>query len=288
MEPYFTDSLAAFFDHTVVRIALIVAAIILARSIAGMAIERLVRRSIRSHKYANKLDAKKREQTLINVFHTATTVALWIIGALVILSELDVNFAALATGAGVIGLVVGVGAQNFIRDVLAGIFIIIENQYRVGDIITINTDNGTVSGVVEEITVRITRLRDLDGNLHIVQNGAAGVITNRSFDFANVNVDIGVGYDANIDDVEKALNEVGKAMVADNKWQEHIIEPIQFLRVDSFGDSSVNIKALGKVKPGMQWDVAGEFRRRLKTAFDKHGITIPYPQIVVHQPPAKK
>ncbi len=283
MEFYLADTLTDFLNNTLVRIILIVAVIVLARGIAGLAIERMVRRSVRAHRYADKLDEKKREQTLITIFHTATTLGLWVIGILVILSELNVNFAALATGAGVIGLVIGVGAQNFIRDVLAGIFIIIENQYRVGDIITIKINNTEVSGVVEEITVRITRLRDLDGNLHVVQNGSAAFITNRSFDFANVNVDIGVSYDASIDNVETVLNEVGTVMAKDKSWQDHIIEPIQFLRVDSFGDSCVNIKALGKVKPGMQWEVAGDFRRRLKAAFDKHDIIIPFPQLVVHQ-----
>lgn len=245
-------------------------------------IDKIVRQAVRGSKYERKEDEKKREDTLITVFSTAASVALWIIVLLIVLAQLEVNLAALATGAGVIGVVVGFGAQNTIKDFLAGAFIIMENQYRVGDIVTVQSDGGPVSGLVEDITIRITRMRDLDGNINIVPNGSILVVTNLSFEFANVNVDVKVDYKSNLTKVREVMNQVGQAMMDDEQWKSHIMEPIQFLRVDGFEDSGVRIKALGKVEPGMQWDVAGEFRQRLVETFAKEKISIPLPQVVLH------
>ncbi|HSX07680.1 MAG TPA: mechanosensitive ion channel family protein [Candidatus Saccharimonadales bacterium] len=242
-----------------------------------------VRHIVQSHKYSSKHEERQREDTLITIFRTMSAAILWIVGIILVLSELHVHIAALLTGAGVVSVLVGFGAQNTVKDFLAGMFIIMENQYRVGDIITVHGASGTVSGAVESITIRITRLRDLDGALHVVRNGDVSVATNLSFGFSNVNVDLRVAYDSNMEKVIETINKVGDELAKDEVWKEHIVEPIQFLRVDDFGQSAVQIKALGKVRPGNQWDVAGEFRRRLMPAFDKAKIDIPFPQRVVHE-----
>ena len=143
-------------------------------------IGRLVERAVRRHHHTSRAEEHKREATLKNFLRTSSTLAIWFVGSVLILWELNVNFAALLTSAGVIGVIAGLGAQSVIKDCLAGLFIILENQLRVDDIVTIATPTATVSGLVEEVTIRTTRLRDLDGNLHIVTNGAIGVITNRS------------------------------------------------------------------------------------------------------------
>jgi small conductance mechanosensitive channel len=251
-------------------------------------IDRIVRRAIRGHKYAVKLDEEKREKTLSNILHTTSAVVVWVTALFVILWQLDINIAALMTGAGLVGIIVGFGAQNAIKDFLAGIFVITENQYRVGDIVTFHAEGTERSGVVEEITIRITRFRDLDGVMHIVRNGSVGIVSNLSFGHANVNVDVDVAYGTDIDKVEKAINEVGQKLADDEKWSEHIIEPIQFLRVDGFEDSGVRIKSLGTVMPAEQWVVAGEFRRRLLEAFIKNNIEIPFPQLTLHDVRSKK
>ena len=266
-----------------VQVCLTLLAVLVLQFVSRHAIERIVKHSVRSHKYVTRLDGQKRANTLTNVFQTAAAVALWIVGVFVILSQLHVNIAALMTGAGLIGVIVGFGAQSAISDFLAGMFILAENQYRVGDIVTLTVASKEISGVVEDITIRITRLRDLDGNLHIVRNGLTTTITNLTFNYANVNVDVRVAYESDIDTVERVINEVGAAMAEDEKWSKVIKEPIAFLRVDGFEESAVRVKALGKVEPATQWDVAGEFRRRLKKAFEKSGISIPLPQIVVHK-----
>lgn len=284
MDSDITQTLAPILENRLIQVLLTVIAALLLQLVLRSPIERIVRRIIRTHRYSSKEEERKREDTLITVFHTASMVLVWIVAVIVILMQLHVNFAGLLTGAGLIGIVVGVGAQGAIRDFLAGVFIILENQYRVGDIVTLSAGlpNG-VSGVVEDITVRITKLRDLDGNLHIVSNGSVGVITNMTFKYANVNVDIPVTYTTDIDKAKKVINEVGIELAGDEAMGKDITEAIQFLRVDRFDASVMIIKALGKVTAGTQWDVAGEFRRRIMIAFDKKGIEIPYPQVVVHE-----
>jgi moderate conductance mechanosensitive channel len=250
-------------------------------------VDRIVVRAVRHHKYSSLVEEHKREDTLKKVFRATITVVLWVVGLVVILGELHVRIAPLLTGAGVVGVVAGLGAQNLIKDALAGVFIIIENQIRVGDIVTLATATATVSGVVEDITIRTTRLRDLDGNLHILTNGAIGVITNQSYQYAQVNLNFDLNYNTDIDLVEKLIAQAGKMTAETPELVEFIIEPITFLRVDSINESSITVKALGKVTPGNQWAVAGNFRRHIKKLFDTHGVLAPYSQVMVHTPKKK-
>lgn len=284
----FWDTANEVFSYTLAQLALTILILLIVQLIIRTTIDRVIRRVVRGHHYDTMIDEKKREDTLVKMFRTAVAVVVWTVGIIIILWQLDINITALATGAGLIGIVVGFGAQAAIKDFLAGIFIIIENQYRFGDVVTLESNGINVTGEVEDITIRITRLRDMDGNLIIVSNGSIGTVTNLTFKYANVNVDIGVGYNADIDRVEEVINKVGEDMAKDKDWEDKIFEPIQFLRIDEFEDSSVRVKALGKVEPAAQWELAGEFRRRIKKAFEENGIEIPYPQIVVHQIPNKK
>lgn len=283
------DILDFIFAQTLTKIIFILIVALIVQFIVRFTVDKVVRRLIRRHKYQTVLDEKKREKTLSSIFKTLSTVIVWLVAVLSILTVLRVDLAALITGAGLVGVVVGFGAQNTIKDILAGIFIITENQYRVGDIVTLHAAGQPVSGEVEDITVRITRLRDLDGNVHIVKNGSAEVITNLSLYYANVNINIDVTFDADIDEVEKVINKIGADMIAENApLKEHIYEPIKFLRVDGFEPSGVRVKALGKVEPAMQWEVSGAFLRLINVAFKKHGIEMPLTQVVVHTAPKAK
>lgn len=241
-------------------------------------IGRVIRTVVKSHKYESKKVEKQREDTLISILRTSSAVVIWSTAILLIMSNFGVNVAAFATGAGLIGAGLAFGAQSTIKDFLTGIFIIAENQYRVGDVVTLAGQ----SGVVESISIRVTRLRDLDGKLHIIPNGQIDQVTNMTFEFANVNVDVGISYSADIEKTIEVVNKVGQSLANDKDWKDMILEPIEFLRVNQFADSAVEIKCLGKVVPGMQWDVGGEFRKRLKAAFDKNNIEIPFPQRVMH------
>lgn len=271
-------------EQTFFQVAVILTAAYVTQWFIRRYISRIVKRAVRSHKYESRTVERQREKTLVGILGTASAVIVWLIASVLVLSALNVNIAALATGAGLIGIVVGFGAQSTVKDFVAGIFIIAENQYRVGDIVEV----AGKAGVVEDITIHITRLRDLDGNMHVIPNGAIDTVTNMTYQYANVNVNVGVAYNSDIDKVIKVINEVGEDMAGKGKYKEDILEPIAFLRVDSFDDSAVTVKALGKVAPAKQWDIAGEFRHRLKEAFDKNDIEIPFPQRVVHMPAAKK
>ncbi len=272
-----------FLNNPIIRVMLILLFLLTVQLVLRSSTDRIVERVVRTHRYANKNEQRQREDTLKKVFRTTSAILLWIVGIALVLFQLVDNLGALLTGAGLFSVVAGLSAQSLIKDYLAGFFIIMENQYRIDDIITLATPTATVSGVVEDISIRMTRLRDLDGNLHIVSNGTIGVITNQSYQFSSVNVDIKVSYITDIDLVEKLINEAGLATAADKKHKENIIEVVQFLRVDDLGESSVTVKAYGKVRPGSQWEVSGDFRRRLKKSFNKHHIPIPYPTALVHE-----
>jgi small conductance mechanosensitive channel len=233
----------------------------------------VVKQVVHGHHTGTVVDAKKREKTLVGMFRTTAGVVLWTVGVVMILGTL-VNIATLMTGAGLIGVVFGLGAQSIIRDFLAGFFVIVENQYRVGDLITVRAIATEITGVVDDLTVRITRIRDLDGNLHTIPNGVVISVTNLSFGYANANLDIDVAYGADIDRVERVINAVGDMLAQEEEWKKQIIEPIHFLRVEKFGEKQITVRALGKVAPGAQWVVAGEYRRRIIGEFKQKGIPV--------------
>ena len=266
------------------RIAVIIIVLVVIQIIIRRYIHYIVRRAVSGRRYKLAREEKQREDTLATMFLTTATVILWVVGGVVILQELSINLAALATGAGLIGVVVGFGAQSMIKDFVTGTLIILENQYRIGDVVTI----GTQSGVVEDLTLRITKLRDLDGSVYFIPNGEIKAVQNLTLEFSSVVVDVTVSYDTDVDKAEKVINEVGEELAQDEEWQDRTIEPIAFLRVNSFDESGVKLRMLGKVQPSEQWAVAGEYRKRLKKAFEKHAIEIALPQRVIHQHKSSK
>jgi len=241
-------------------------------------VTQIVRRSIHRDNYTSAREEKLREDTIIGLFSAVLRVGIILIAVMVLLSELGLEIGPLLAGAGVAGFAIGFGAQNLIKDFIAGVFIVFENQYRVGDVVELNG----VSGTVKKISMRITVLRDLDGNVHYIPNGSIEKATNMTMEYASINLDIRVAYEADIDKVRDVVNQVGTELAKDKDWKEYILTAPYYARLNGFGDSSVNIKIFGKVLPAKQWSVEGELRRRLKIAFDKNKITIPYPQRVVH------
>lgn len=278
---YATDDLFAILEQLinlrVTRVLAVVLITFLLQLISRTVIRYVVRHVVKSSRHTSKSDDKKRQKTLIGIFQTASSVILWGIATIVILG-MFMNVATLLTSAGLIGVVIGFGAQSLIRDFLAGIFIILENQYRVGDTVTLRFVGNEVTGVVEDLTVRITRLRDLEGNLHILPNGVPTVVTNQTFGFAQAAIEFAVDYDADIDTVQELVNQIGRDLQEDEMWAKSIINPITFERISGFGDKTVNIVARGKVAPAKQWDVAGEFRRRLLAACKAANISMVHAQ----------
>ena len=229
-------------------------------------------------------EIEKRATTLSRVLVASGIVVIAIAALFMILAEVGINITPVVAGFGIAGIAVGFGAQSLVKDLIAGLFILIENQYSVGDWVSI----ADIGGMVEEINLRRTILRDLDGIVHSVPNGEIRVASNFTREWARVNMNISVGYGEDLDHVFEVLNRIGKEMAQDPDWGELIIDAPQVARVDAFEDSGIAIKVLGETKPMRQWAVMGEMRRRIKKTFDEEGIEIPWPHIKVYfgsQPP---
>ncbi|PIR84978.1 mechanosensitive ion channel family protein [Candidatus Kaiserbacteria bacterium CG10_big_fil_rev_8_21_14_0_10_45_20] len=263
-----------------IAIALFVA--IIGKKFLSRGVEKMIR-SIIKRGSGSKEAEEKRENTLIQVINGSLSVLIWVAVALIILSELGIAIGPLLAAAGVAGIAIGFGGQYIIRDIITGLLLLLEEQYRVGDIVCF----GTTCGVVENITLRKTTLRDLEGTVHHVPHGGVDRVSNKSKAFARVNITIGVAYDTDIEKVSTVVNEVGSALAEEEEWKDRVRTAPQFLRIDDFADSAVVIRILGETKAGAQWEVAGELRKRLKKAFDKEGIEIPFPQRVIHQTVSK-
>ncbi|MFQ5599240.1 MAG: mechanosensitive ion channel family protein [Candidatus Krumholzibacteriia bacterium] len=216
---------------------------------------------------------RKRVATLTGILQKAARVIIWLVVVMLILKELGVDIAPLIAGAGIAGLAVGFGAQNLVRDIISGFFIILENQIRTGDVAIIN---GT-GGLVEAINLRTTVLRDLSGVVHVFPNGTISSLSNMTMGWSAMVFEIGVAYKEDPDSVMEVMAETADAMREDPEFADKILEPIEIFGVEAFQDSAVIIKARIKTRPIQQWTIGREYRRRLKKAFDDRGIEIPFP-----------
>ena len=256
--------------------------------IAGVAIAAfLLARSLR--KAVTRLQGKvsdqtspmrslQRTQTLAKVASSAGIVVVWAVVLVYTLSELGYNLAPLLAGVGVIGLAVGFGAQNLVRDVVTGFFVLVEDQYGVGDIIEVNQ---AVSGKVEQLTLRVTGLRAIDGTLHFIANGEIQIVSNQSKDWARAVVDVGVAYKEDPDHVRRVLEKVAADFREDASVGRNLYEVPEVLGVEMLGEYEVIWRMLADTKPGKQWQVARDLRERVKVAFDEAGIEIPFPHRVM-------
>ena len=225
-----------------------------------------------------KLEKGKRTNTLIGIVRGTLNIAISAIFVLIFLRELGVDIAPLLAGAGIIGLAVGFGAQELVRDVISGFFMLLENQLRIGDIVRIN-DTG---GIVEGIELRTIALRDISGVVHIFQNGKINSLSNMTKEWSAVVLDIGVAYKEDTDHVIGIMNETSEELRIDDVFKDYITEPMEVFGLDNFGDSSIVIRARIKTVPGRQFMTGREYRKRLKVAFDKAGVEIPFPHRTIY------
>ena len=265
-------------SHGVKIVIIAVAAYLLTQTLTRIII-RAVRIAVVTDESMSEEAEKKREDTLITIFNGAIRIVIFLIAVLMILQEGGIEIAPLLAGAGVVGLAIGFGAQYLIRDIISGMFIILENQYRIGDVIRIDATGGKV----EDISLRMTSLRDNNGTVHHIPHGEIKRVSNLSKNFARVNIEIGIAYSTDIDHLIEVINRTGIELSEDPLYKDSIIVPPRFLRIDQFDNSAIVVKILGDTKPHTQWEISGEMRKRLKKAFDREGIEIPFPQVVVHQ-----
>lgn len=221
----------------------------------------------------------QRINTLWTVARTILVVVFVLAGAFTLLSVWDISVAPLLAISSVVGVAVGFGAQNFIKDVIAGFLIVAEDQYAIGDVVRISG----VAGVVEAVRLRTTVLRDLDGNVHHVPNGSIEVASNLTQDYSQVVLDIGVAYKEDVDRVIAVLTDEISAFVADPEWAPLVIDEPQILGVDQLGDWAVTIRAVLKALASSRWNIKRELLRRIKNRLDAEGIEIPFPYITVVQ-----
>ena len=266
-------------NHGIKIIFIAIAAIVL-EVIAKRSIQRIVKAATASEKFVTEDAEIKRMNTLVRIFSWAINTIIVVIAFMMIVQEFGVEIGPILASAGIVGVAIGFGGQYLVRDLISGFFIIFENQYRIGDVIKIEG----IGGVVEDISLRITTLRDMDGTVHYIPHGEIKKVSNQSKNFAKVNLNVGISYETNIDHVKAVINRIGNELAQDPGWKESINQAPQFLRVDNLDSSSISIKITGETKPLRQWDVTGELRKRIVETFEKEGIEISYPQTVVQLP----
>jgi len=260
-----TDWLVTHGLRVVVIVVVVAVVFLIFRGVVPHVVEATVRRQMTGRP---EEETSKRAKTLVNAVVRTAEVVLALIALLMVLPELSVNIGALLAGVGIAGIAIGFGAQTLVRDTLNGLFILIENQYGIGDIVTV----AGVTGRVEEVNLRRTVLRDLDGVVHSVPNSEIRVASNYTRDWSGVNMNVTVAYDADLDKVTEVIDAVGRELAADKAYKSLIKKAPHVERVDAFKDSGVSLKVLGVTKPMRQWEVMGELRRRLKKAFDSERI----------------
>jgi small-conductance mechanosensitive channel len=219
----------------------------------------------------------QRAETIGTLLGSAATFSVWSLAALMVLGELGVNLGPLVAGAGIVGIALGFGAQNLVRDFFSGIFMLIEDQYGVGDII----DAGPATGTVEGISLRTTRLRDVEGNVWHIPNGEIKRVANKSQEWSRALLDIQVSYQTTTDHAMSVISRVAKATQSDPEWSTCILSDPEVWGVEDLAADGVTIRLVVKTQPLAQWKVARELRARIKQAFDAEGIEIPFPQRTV-------
>lgn len=265
-------------QNTLTLVGIIIGAYIVTL-IVTFTIEKVIRGAIHSSAHLTPQAEKKREDTLISILRKTSKIVIWILATLIALSEMGVNIGPLIAAAGIVGIAVGFGGQYLIRDLVTGIFIILENQYRVGDVVRINS---AIAGKVEDISLRLTVLRDLDGVVHHVPHGEVKIVSNLSKGYSRVNINFGIAYESDVDAAIALVNRVGIELAEDERFKDIIMVAPACLGVDELGDSSIVLKIVGDTQPAEQWGVAREMRRRLKYACDEVGISIPFPQVTLN------
>ncbi len=226
-------------------------------------------------------DYASRLQTIDRVVHRAIEGVIVVIAGIAVLDQVGVDTTALIASAGIAGIALSFGAQSLVRDFLTGILIVVEDQFRVGDVVSI----GGVMGTVEEINLRCTFVRDIDGSMHIIPNGEIRLATNHGWGYSNVHMPLRVPFDTDLEMVKSVIDSVGQEMMEDAEWKQRLRSAPHFFRVQDFEGLAAVVMVRAETEPLAQWAAAGELRRRLKIAFDEVGIPITVPQHVIRETP---
>lgn len=268
----------------VLRSAINVLIILAATWIALALMSRGIRRfRLYMESRSGNIEGAKRVGTLCRVFRYLGSVVITLIAGMLVLNELGISIAPILATAGVAGIAIGFGAQSLVRDYFSGFFLLVEDQIRLGDVVVV----AGIGGLVEEVTLRYVRLRDFEGHVHFVPNGEIKTVTNRTREFAQALIEIGVAYRENVDEALAVMREVGQGLRADPAWSARILNDTEIIGVERWDDSAVILRCRLKVVGIEQWNVKREFLRRLKKEFDARGIEIPFPHLTLYPGQAK-
>ncbi len=267
----------------VVRIAIIFAMAWIGSRVAHKAVETLRAHTVRKLQSggASEIEVQKRVHTLTRVTGRALSTVIWTAAFVMVLHELHFNVEPLIAGAGVVGLAIGFGAQSLIKDVLNGMFLLIENQIRINDVAVID---GT-SGLVEEINLRTTVLRSEDGGVHVFPNGSIQKLSNLTRDFSYAVFNVTVDYAQDLDRVMKVVSDLGVELRSEEPWAQIILDPLEMLGVDSLASAGAVIKFRFRTMPMKQWSIAREMNLRLKRRFEESGIHLAFPSQTLYLAP---
>ena len=240
-------------------------------------VTRRIERAVEDDDDTTLNEREQRGKTLAQLLNSVGAAAITVGAGLTILNFF-IAIAPLLAGVGVAGLAISFGAQSLVKDVISGFFILLENQFGVGDIVAING----VGGVVERMSMRVVMLRDLQGTLHVIPNGSINLVSNKTRGWSRSVLDIGVAYKEDVDRVIRVMRDVAHEMWDDPEWREQLVEEPAVWGVEALADSSVHVRLVATTQPGKQWSVGREYRRRIKNRFDSEGIEIPFPQRTLH------
>lgn len=269
----------AWLQESGIRIGIVVILAAVGYIIMRRIVPRFVKRALVLRMKGKPDDAvTKRSRTISYVITNTLGALIGIVVLFTILGQVGVNIGPALASLGIMGLAVSFGAQSLIKDFINGLFILFEDQYAIGDVIKVSG----ISGLVEEVNLRHTVLRDLDGVVHFIPNSEVGVASNYTKEYSRVNMNVSVGYGEDLDRVIDVINGLCRKMREEPGWKEKIIKTPQVLRVDALGSSGIDIKITGDTVPLAQWEVMGELRRRIKNEFDRQSIEIPWPHTKVY------
>lgn len=291
---WFTENSSAFISG-LINILIILLLVLVLRAVVGRLITHAVKRMVSSHQRINQAKAKaksskvvvqqsensadqnarqeQRAQTIGSVLRSIATAIIFGVGFIMMLGEVGINLGPILASAGVLGLAVAFGAQNLVQDFMSGIFMMIEDQYGVGDVI----DAGDAIGTVEDVTLRITKVRDLNGGLWYVRNGNIQRVCNMNQDWANAVVEIPLDYSVDVAHAERVIGESITQFAANPEWSTKILEKPDLSGVIGIGNGSVTVRIMVKTKPGEQWALGRALRGHLKASFDAQGVKVAYP-----------
>ncbi len=273
------EALLEWFVGPALRIILILVGAWLLSRVTRPILERLEPLILRARQRGEpEAEAQKRAHTLTHIMWHVVRITIAVVAVIMVLGQLGLQIGPILAGVGIVGLAVGFGAQSLVKDVISGFFLLLENHYRVGDWVEV----GSVEGLVEAATLRVTVLRDRQGRIHVIPNGEITILTNYTMEWSRALLDIGVAYKEDVDEVMAVLTEVGEQLREDEPFSDFILEPMEIMGVEEFGDSQVTIRLFFKPQPLKQWMVAREFRRPVKKTFDERGIEIPFPHRTVY------